>query len=223
MLTMEKEISVIIADDHPIFLLGLKEILESDSGIDLRGTANNGRGAIEIIEENKPDIAVLDFDMPDANAIDILDHLKETNSATKVLILTMHKGEDLFNRVMDKGALGFILKENAVQDVIEGIKMASKGKPFISPTISSLLINRIRNHSKLEEDKAVLNQLTPSELKVIKLVAENLTSNQIAEKLFVSYKTIENHRANICSKLDLKGSNSLLKFALQNKKVIEVI
>lgn len=220
---MEKEISIIIADDHPIFLLGLKEILESDAGLNLLGTAENGRLAIQLIEENKPDIAVLDFDMPDANAIDILEHLQKTNSKTKVLVLTMHKGEDLFNRVMDKGALGFILKENAVQDVIEGIRLASKGEPFISPTISSLLINRMRNHSKLEEDRQVLNQLTPSELKIIKLVAENLTSNEIAERLFVSYKTVENHRANICAKLGLKGSNSLLKFAIQNKNSIVTV
>jgi DNA-binding NarL/FixJ family response regulator len=208
-------IKIVIADDHPIFLAGLKEIISYDNDLKIIDTASDGEKAIKIIKKEMPDVAVLDFDMPEKNAIQVLRKFDTENCKTKFIILTMHKAEDIYNAVIDEGASGYILKENSVEDLVEGIKNVYQGHVYISPTIHHFRDNRKRFKKQHEFDA-----ISDAEWRVLVKTAEGLSNQQIAEKIFLSVKTIESHRSSIIFKLGLEGKNSLLKFALSNKEAI---
>ncbi len=208
---------IVIADDHPIFRRGLAEVLETDPGIVILGQVNNGVEALELITRQLPDVAILDIDMPHMNGLEVAEKLRSQEVRVPIVILTMYKEEDMFNEAMDLGVMGYVLKENAVSDILTCVHTVVAGKHFISPLISNFLLNRRERSKALEEKNPGLRSLTPTERRVLSLIAEGKTSKEIAGALFVSHRTIENHRANICIKLNLKGSYALLKFAIENK------
>ena len=142
---MPGKIRIIIADDHPIFRGGLRQIISADESIEIIGEADNGEKALEIIQELKPDIAVLDIDMPKKTGLDVLRELKD--SKTKIIFLTMYAEEDIFDEAMDLGIKGYVLKDSAVNDIIECILSVNEDNYYISPNVSNLLVNR-RNKSK---------------------------------------------------------------------------
>jgi DNA-binding NarL/FixJ family response regulator len=129
----------------------------------------------------------------------------------------MHRDEDLFNEAIDLGAKGFVLKDSALSDIVECIKTVAQSEHYASRALTNFLINRSRRALRLTEKQPSINDLTPTERRVLKLIAENLTSKEIGEELFISPRTVEKHRANICQKLKLQGSHSLLKFAVFHK------
>lgn len=219
-MTKDKKIKIIIADDHPIFRNGLKQIIEEDDGIEITGFAENGEKAFEIIEELNPDIALLDIDMPKMTGLQVLKELKKSKSETKVIFLTVFSSEDIFDEAMELGVSGFVLKDCAVNDIVECIYKVAEDNYYISPSISNLLISRRDKIKKLEKENPNLLDLTKSELKILKSISEGKTSKEIGEEMFISYKTVENHRSNMISKLGLKGSFSLIKFALENKQLL---
>lgn len=208
-------IKIIIADDHPVFLAGLKEIISYDNTLEIIGSATEGIGAVELIKESNPDIAVIDFDMPGKNAIQVLREFDTENIKTKFIVLTMHNAEDIYNAVIDEGACGYILKQNSVEDLVDGIKNVFNGESYTSPTIQHFRDNRSRY--KKQNDFSVISN---AEWKVLVKIADGLSNQQIAEQIFLSVKTIESHRSNIIVKLNLEGKNSLLKFAIGNRKAI---
>jgi DNA-binding NarL/FixJ family response regulator len=213
----EEKISIVIADDHPVFRAGMKHIIEGGSGIEIIGEAGNGREAIAFIEELKPDVAVLDIDMPEYNGIQVARILREKNIPVEIIILTMYSEEDFFNEVMELGVKGFVLKDNATNDILNAIKTVADGKHYITPILSSYLVRR---NEKTQTADTIFKNITAMERRVLSLIAENKTSKEIAEELYISYKTVENHRTNICSKLNLHGSHALLKFVFDNKDII---
>ncbi|HMS65143.1 MAG TPA: response regulator transcription factor [Ignavibacteria bacterium] len=219
-MTKEKTIKIIIADDHPIFRNGLKQIIEEDESIEITGIAENGEKALEIITELKPEIALLDIDMPKMTGLQVLKEMKKLKSQTKVIFLTVFSSEDIFDEAMELGVSGFVLKDCAVNDIVECIYKVSEDNYYISPSISNLLITRRDKIKKLEKENPNLTDLTKSELKILKSISEGKTSKEIGEEMFISYKTVENHRSNMISKLGLKGSFSLIKFALENKQLL---
>jgi DNA-binding NarL/FixJ family response regulator len=139
---------------------------------------------------------------------------------TRIVMLTMFKEEETFNRALDLGVLGFVLKENAVQDILDSLVAVAKGEHYLSPTISSYLVRRRGRAEVLAERKPGLDDLTKAERRILKLIAEKKTSREIAAELFISPRTVEAHRANISQKLGLRGSNSLLQFAIENRSAI---
>ncbi len=215
---MAKTPTVVIADDHPIFLLGLKSVLEKMTDeFDLIGVAENGNQAWELIKNKKPDIALLDIEMPDMSGLDICEKVRAENLFTKVIALTVHKDEDIFNQALEAGVHGYILKENSINDLSEGIKTVLSGNFFFSASVSGFLLNRTARASQVETEVKG-RRLTKTEKYVMRMIAEGHTSNDIAKKMRISVKTINNHRANICKKLNLKGTNSLLVYAMKNKE-----
>ena len=216
---MSNEVKVVIADDHPIFRNGLKQILELDDRIKIIGEADNGAKALELILELKPDVAVLDIDMPKKTGLEVLKELKDSTEA-KIIFLTMYAEEDIFEEAMNLGIKGFVLKDSAVNDILDCIFSVVEDKYYISPSVSNFLINRRKKLNELRNNNPRLESLTIAEKKILKYIAENKTSKDIAEILFISYRTIENHRANISNKLNLKGSHSLVKFAIENKTLL---
>lgn len=214
---MADEITIIIADDHPIVRQGLRQTIEEDKRLRVVAEASNGQEAVEAIETHSPQITVLDVDMPVMNGFDVARTIRERKLSTEIIFLTMHRDEDLFNEAIDLGAKGFVLKDSALTDIIECIKTVAASEHYASHALTSFLINRSRRAIGLAEKKPTINDLTPTERRVLKLIAENLTTKDIGEQLGVSPRTVEKHRANICEKLNLHGAHSLLKFALQHK------
>lgn len=214
---MSKVIRIVIADDHPVFRRGLCMVIASDPALKVVGEAENGDEALARISELLPDVALLDIDMPGQNGFDVVRQLQSLRIQPAIIFLTMHEDEALFNSAFDLGAQGYLLKDSAVSDIVAGIKTVTSGRNFISPSLSTFLVSRARRATTLAEHKPSILDLTPTERRVLKLIAENNLTSEIAAKLGISLRTVENHRAHICQKLDLRGSNALLKFALTHK------
>jgi DNA-binding NarL/FixJ family response regulator len=214
---MTTTLKIIIADDHPIFRRGLREVIQADRGIEILDDIGDGKEALARIRELKPDVAVLDLDMPVMNGFDVVRAIQKERLDVEVIILTMYKEEDIFNEAMDLGIKGFVLKESAATDIIGGIKSVQAGKYYISPSISEYLVNRNDRQRHLMKRVPSIHMLTTSEKRILRMIAENSTSKEIASQLNISVRTVENHRANICEKLGIRGSHSLLKFAIENR------
>ena len=214
---MESETRILIADDHPIFRNGLRQVVESVEGLTVVCEAADGQTALKQIEEHKPDVAVLDLDMPVLDGFAVARKILEKQLTVEIVFLTMHKDEDLFNQALDIGVKAYVLKDSAVTDLLDALRALLAGKHFISPSLSTYLVNRGKRAVSLLESKPGLKDLTPAEKRILKLIAEKKTSRQIGEELFISYRTVENHRANICQKLELHGAHALLKFALEHR------
>ena len=214
---MDNKTRVFIADDHPIFREGLAKSIERDSAFELIGQAADGAEALRSIREFHPDIAILDVEMPKISGIDVARAVHKDALPTEIIFLTMYKDPAYFNAALDLGVRGYLLKDVVSGELVSCLKTVSEGEYYISPAISQLLVERKKKSQELLKDLPALNRLTPAEKHILILLADNLTSKQIAEKLFVSVRTVENHRLHMCQKLEIKGHNKLLQFALENK------
>ena len=214
---MTTEIRVLITDDHPVFRQGLRAAVERERGLKVVDEAENGAIALEKIQSLKPDVAVVDIHMPGFGGFDLVRALQKQRSPVKVIFLTMYKDEDMFNAAMDLGVKGYVLKDSAINDIVAGIRAVAAGQSYISPQLSGFLLGRVERASGLAKQTPGLNDLTPTERRVLKLIAEYKTSKEIGEQLHIHSRTVDNHRTNICQKLELRGSHSLFKFALEHK------
>lgn len=208
---------VFIADDHPAFRQGLRPGIEAAPDLKLVGEAGDGPGALDGILATRPDVVALDVAMPRLNGFGVAERLREKKFAGGIIFLTMYDQEDMFNRAMNAGALGYILKDSAVEEIIDGIRAVAKGRHYLSPSISHFLMRRATGREALAKTTPGLADLTPTELKVLKMISEDKTSKEIADQAGVSHRTIETHRANISAKLNLHGSHSLLRFAFDHR------
>jgi DNA-binding NarL/FixJ family response regulator len=211
------ETRIVIADDHPLFRRGLVEAIKQERTFAVVGEAENVADAWKLVETLQPEVAVLDIEMGGEHSLALARQIRDGGLPTRVLFLTMHKEESLFNEAIDAGAAGYVLKDAAAREIAAAIRAAAAGGSYVSPAISSFLLRRAQRASALREEQPALDQLTPSERKILKLIAQGKTSKEVAEELSISYRTVENHRANICAKLGLSGTNSLLRFALQHR------
>ncbi len=207
---MASLISLFVADDHPMFLKGLIDTLKEEPGFTILGSANDGKAALQAITLLQPQVAVLDLDMPGVNGIEVAKILLKEQPSTRVIILSMHKEADIIKAAMALGIHAYIFKDDAVLDLVNGIRTVMNGEVYISETKHK----NIKTFYTAKEDE-LLQSLTRMERIVLDLVALQKTTKEIADELFLSVKTVENHRTHISQKLQLKGNNSLLKFALQ--------
>lgn len=214
---MSDEIRVVIADDHPVFRQGLRQIIEADPKLKIVGEAEDGEAALQLIRELRPDVAVLDVSMPVLDAFAVVRVLREQHVRVSLIFLTMHKDEYFLNAALELEVKGYVLKDSAIVEIANSIEAVAAGKDYISPTLSTYLINRGRRAAALVQQIPVLNQLTPTERRVLKLVAEGKTSKEIADEMHVGVRTVEHHRSNIAVKLELKGSHALIKFAVRHQ------
>jgi DNA-binding NarL/FixJ family response regulator len=214
---MTIEIRIVIADDHPIFRQGLRQVIEKSPRLRVVAEAEDGLAALERIQEYKPEIAILDIDMPGEDGFAVARRIRELRLPVTVIFLTMHKDELHFNEALDLGVKGYLIKDNAAADVVNCINAAAAGENYISPALSTFLLSRGKRASTLAQERPELGSLTPTERRILVLLSEYKTSKEIAAELCVSVRTIENHRANICTKLELHGTHALVKFAIQHK------
>ncbi|HTK26356.1 MAG TPA: response regulator transcription factor [Pyrinomonadaceae bacterium] len=214
---MNDHIEIVIADDHPIVRQGLRQMIEADQYLTIVGEAGDGETALQLIELHRPHVVVLDIDMPRVGGFDVVRELRRRKANVKIIFLTMHSEEEIFQTAIDLGVSGYVLKDSVTTDIVAGIRSIASGKSFISPALSQLLLNRRRRAEKLRSDKPGLDSLTPTERRILKLIADDKTSKEIGTELFISHRTVHAHRANISSKLNLSGNLALVKFAITHK------
>ena len=211
--------TVLIADDHALIRNGLQQVIEQQNLYNII-EADNGKDALSIIRDKEPDVAILDIEMPGMTGFEVAKKVHKEGININIIFLTMFKDETLFNKAMDIGVKGYVLKENTVSEIMNCLKAVMNGKYYLSPAISDFLVRRNTDLSTGATDKDGFNQLTPTEKEVLKLVSEMKTSQEIASVLNVSIKTIQNHRNNMCNKLDLSGAHALLKYAMEHSERI---
>lgn len=202
--------SVLIADDHPIFRRGLREVIEAHPDYTVIAEAEDGTRALRLIRTNTPDLAILDISMPEADGLDVMAQARRWPDAPRFIILTLYEQEDCFRRAIELGAMGYLLKENAEEELITCMQSVSRGRRYLSPAVSWKLVEGVDRQSVT----GPISTLTPTEVRILKLIAEHKTSREIGELLSVSHRTVQNHRNNIARKLDLHGTHALLRFAL---------
>ncbi|MFT5819261.1 MAG: two-component system nitrate/nitrite response regulator NarL [Crocinitomix sp.] len=206
-------IKILLADDHGMILDGLKSILKNETDIKVVGTADNGEDAVHIIENNDVDVAILDINMPKMNGIEAT-RIIRANSDTKVLILSMHDTYEFIDELIDAGCQGYILKNKGQEELVTAIRRVHNGKPYFGERIKERIMEERLSPKKNKIAMPV--SLTKREIEVLKLIAQEFTSPEIAEKLFIVEATVNTHRRNLISKLGVRNSLGLVSYAYKN-------
>jgi len=213
---MKAETTILIVDDHPLLRRGVRNVIAENPRFRVVAEAADGDEAVKLVAELNPNIAIIDIDMPRLNGLELLRQLRQSPSAVQAVILTMYKEEDVFNAAMDLGAKAYVVKDNAANDIMAALETVAEGEIYLSPVMLEAERRRSSRVQELLLNKPQLETLTPSERRILKLIGEDFTSKEIANFLHLSVRTVDNHRQNICRKLNLHGSHSLLKFAFDN-------
>jgi DNA-binding NarL/FixJ family response regulator len=209
------ELQIVIADDHPIFRRGLRIVIEADPRLKVVAEAEDGAAALAEVKRLQPQVVVLDMDMPHLDGMAVVREIGKQRLPVAVAFLTMHKDEATFNAALDLGVRGYVVKDGAANEIVGCIKAVAAGQSFISPELSGHLLNR--NPPGVRRQPSALSTLTQAERRVLRLIAGGKINHEIAAELFISVRTVEHHRSNICSKLGLNGKHALLTFALTHK------
>jgi DNA-binding NarL/FixJ family response regulator len=214
---MATEVRVLIADDHPIFRQGLRQIIDAQRDLTVVAEAADGGEALEYLQKGDVTVAVLDLTMPIRDGFAVAREVRDRRQTTALVFLTMHKDEHYLNAALDLGVRGYVLKDNAATEIVDCVRSVAAGGEYISPTLSSFLIRRRSRATSLVEQKPAIEQLTPAERRILRLVADGLTSREIAGQLGLGVRTVEHHRNNVAVKLALRGSHALTRFAIKHQ------
>ena len=214
---MKRETQILIADDHPLLRQGLRQAIEADPQLIVVADVGDGQRALERLRKLRPAIAVLDVNMPGLDGFGVARAIRDEGLPVEIIFLTVYRERTFFNQALDLGAKGYILKDSASTDIVTAIKAVAAGEYFTSPALTSYLINRRRPVRESVPLSTGLTSLTPTERRVLSLIAAYKTSKEIAEELSISFRTVNTHRSNICQKLDLQGNHALMKFALAHQ------
>jgi len=210
-----KKTSIVIAEDHTILREGLQALLSGKKEFNVVGEAKDGREAIHSVEENKPDIILLDLSMPRMNGLEAIQEIKKRSVNTKILVLTVHKTEEYVLASLEAGADGYILKEATHSELLIAINNVLSGKPYLSPGISEKVIEGYLSGKNKAKNKGSQDRLTKREREILKLIAEGHTNKRISEILCISIKTVEKHRSNVMGKLDIHNVSALTLYAVE--------
>jgi DNA-binding NarL/FixJ family response regulator len=213
---MSNEISIVLADDHPVVRKGLKLSIEEDSRLRVIAEAGDGEAALALIKDLNPQLAILDIDMPKLSGLDVARQVAKLGLATKIIFLSFHRDEDFFRDAMETGGKGYLLKDGATDEIVTAVHTVAAGQVYMSSAIALQLLQGNGTASQTKDD-SLIRDLTPSERRILLLIADGLSSKEIGNELSVHYRTVENHRTNICRKLGVEGANALLRFAVQHK------
>lgn len=205
-------IRVVLADDHAIIREGLSIMLEGQADIQVVGVAANGREAVQLVEEHRPDVLLIDISMPELNGIEVIRRVKPQNPRLHIVVLSIHATKPYVNRALRAGANGYLIKETAGLEVVEAVRAVCRGERYLSERIADMLIASLENNN----ETSPLDKLTRREREVLQLVAEGKTSHEIGETLGVSSKTVDSYRSRLMSKIGVGDVTGLVKFAIQH-------
>lgn len=214
---MEK-IKILIADDHEIIRYGISTFLSKADDIELVGEASDGVECIELFKKTQPDICLLDIEMPHRDGIETTRAIRSINPDVKVLILSMHVEPDILRRVIEVGINGYILKNTEKSDLLQSIRAIMNGQQVYSDPISEIITNQFL-HTESEDQLLSDYNLTKRETEILNLIVDGLTSQEIAQKLYISPRTVDTHRANLMQKLSINNTAALVRFAIQHSLV----
>jgi DNA-binding NarL/FixJ family response regulator len=205
---------LLIVDDHPLFRKGLEELIHSDADFAVCGEAGNAAEAMEVIRKLKPDMAIVDLSLPGANGIELIKNIRAEFPSLPILVLSMHDESLYALRALRAGADGYVMKHEAMANVIQAIREVFNGRPYLSPAMAAQVITKFA-HRQAEGEVDAVERLSDRELEILELIGKGHEVRQIAKLLHLSPKTVETHRAHIKDKLDLKNSREVARFALQ--------
>jgi DNA-binding NarL/FixJ family response regulator len=220
-MTQRDGTAILIADDHPIYRMGLREAIEADGRFRVVAEAADGDEALRLLKERGARVAVLDMKMPKMNGLAVVGEIHRLELPVSVIMLTMYDDENIFNKAMELGVAGYLLKDSASTDIIRAIECVSRGACYISPVLSDALVRNTSQKETKMQERSRLEMLTRSERQILESIASMKPTREIAEALNISPRTVEKHRAHICDKLELSGSFSLLRFAIEHRKALE--
>jgi DNA-binding NarL/FixJ family response regulator len=208
------KIRVLLAEDHTIVRKGLRALLEDQPGIEVIAEAEEGRQAVHLTEQLRPDVVLMDFSMPGLNGLEATRQIIERIPGTKVLVLTRHTNQEYVDRILEAGASGYLVKKSALEELVIAIQVVHRGDSYLDPAISATIIRGYLEKSKTQgEDR--YNRLTPRQREVLQLIAEGRANKEIAAMLHISVKTVENHRASLMEALDLHSTAELTQYAIR--------
>ena len=207
-------ITIILVDDHVIMRDGLRQLLEVESDMEVLGEADNGREAVKLALEKKPDIVIMDVAMQDMNGIEATRQIKNENPDIKVIALSMHSERQIVVGIFRAGASGYLLKDSSSMELVEAVRTVYRGRNYLSQKISDIVLQEISDVKKDTESIGV-EILTNRESEILQLISEGNSTKKIAEVLFISPKTVESHRANIMEKLNIHNIPELTKYAIR--------
>ena len=208
---------VLVADDHDVILLGLRRLLETSPGCEVVAVATTGREAVNKARETRPDVAVIDINMPVLNGVEATREIRTTVPGTEVLILTAYESEQLAHAILRAGARGYILKSDAVRDLILAVESLSRGRPFFSTSLAQAVLNGFLATQAQYSDDGYGVGLSGRERQILQLLAEGYSNKEIASRQEITVKTAETHRANIMRKLKLRSISDVVRFAVRNQ------
>lgn len=217
---MASKIRILLADDHTLLRNGICALLEDEPDMLVVGEADNGREAVQLADQLKPNVVLIDIAMPLLNGLEATRQIKREHPEIYVLVLTMYDNEEYFRKMLEVGVSGYIIKRAAATELVSAIRAVYRGEAVLSPAITRLLLEDYLNHD-IRSEKDDPNALSSREREVLQLIAEGKTSREIAEILNLSVKTVQSHRTNLMQKLDLHDRGDLIKYAIQ-KKIIEI-
>ncbi len=212
-------VKILLADDHPVVRRGLKAAIEDDRAFLVIAEVSNGEDALTQISDMQPQIAILDIDMPGINGLSVAREIQNRRLSTKVIFMTFHADEDLMRAAMEVGGKGYLLKGSETDEVTSALHAVAAGRTYIGSTMATILLGN-KDASEANRLSIDLRKLTGTEKKVLRLIADGKSSKEVGDELSIHYRTIENHRTNICRKLNLEGANALARFALQHRTAL---
>jgi len=219
---MEKteKIKIILLDDHQMFRDGVKSVIADEPDINVIGAVGSGKELYELLENNSVDLVITDITMPEISGIEVAEYISKHYPHTKVLILSMHSGEEFILKALNAGASGYLPKETSIDELLSAIHVIHGGNHYFNKAISEKIVNSVvQNREKTSDYQSKIDELTKRELEILKLVVEGLSNKEIADRLFISIRTVDSHKNNMMNKLELKSTVELVKFAIKNKLV----
>lgn len=215
-----RRIRIVIVDENPLCRRGLRDLLREDDRFEVAGEAAQGNTGLKVILEHKPDVAVIDINLPGLNGLELITMLRGKSVSVKTVMLGQEKDEKLFNQAISLGVKGYVLKRNAANEILDCIATVARGEAYICPVLTDFLLRRAGRAESLERQKPGLSLLTATERRVLDRIAHGKTSREIAAECGISPRTVDSHRSHICEKLNLAGRNRLIHFAIEHRDAL---